>query len=95
MKHDLSIEYCPKCRWLMRASWMAQEFLTSFEEELQSVTLIPSEHNGKYTIRINGAELFDRKTHGGFADIAALKQMIRDRIHPGKSLGHSDRKTEK
>ncbi len=91
MKYELSIEYCPRCRWLMRASWMAQEFLTSFEEELASVTLIPSETSGTYAIRINGDLVFDRKTHGGFADIKELKQLVRDKVNPGKDLGHSDR----
>ena len=28
------IEYCPKCRWLLRAAWIAQELLTTFENEL-------------------------------------------------------------
>ncbi|MFT4024968.1 MAG: SelT/SelW/SelH family protein [Flavihumibacter sp.] len=91
MKYELSIEYCPRCRWLMRAAWMAQEFLTSFEEELASVTLIPGNSSGIYAIRINNELVFDRKTNGGFADIAVLKQLVRDRVSPGKNLGHSDR----
>jgi selenoprotein W-related protein len=36
------IAYCTGCRWLLRSAWMMQELLTSFEEELESVTLIPS-----------------------------------------------------
>lgn len=30
----LAIEYCTGCRWLLRAAWMAQELLTTFEKEL-------------------------------------------------------------
>lgn len=30
----LEIEYCTQCRWLLRAAWMAQELLTTFEAEL-------------------------------------------------------------
>ena len=69
---------------------MAQEFLTTFENELGSVTLQPSEVNGTFNIRINGEVIFNRKENGGFSDIKELKQLVRDKISPGKSLGHSD-----
>ena len=35
----IEIIYCRQCRWLMRAAWMAQELLSTFEEELSGVTL--------------------------------------------------------
>jgi hypothetical protein len=38
----ISIEYCTGCRWMLRAAWMSQELLTTFQQELDSVTLIPS-----------------------------------------------------
>ena len=71
---------------------MAQEFLTTFADELKSVNLQPSETSGAYTISINDEIVFDRKEHGGFLDIKELKQLVRDKIAPGKSLGHSDKK---
>ncbi len=60
MKPAITIEYCPKCRWLLRAAYMAQELLTTFEDDLQGVTLKPSEVSGRYTISINEEVLFDR-----------------------------------
>ena len=92
MKPTLTIEYCPKCGWLLRAAYMAQEFLTTFSDELKSVNLQPSETSGAYIISINDEIVFDRKLHGGFLDIKELKQLIRDKIAPGKNLGHSDKK---
>ena len=92
MKPLITIEYCPKCNWLLRAAYMAQEFLTTFGDELYGVTLHPSETGGHYSIRINDSVIFDRKEFGGFPEIKELKQMIRDRISPEKSLGHSDKK---
>ena len=92
MKPSLAIEYCPKCGWLLRAAYMAQEFLTTFADELKSVQLQPSETSGAYIISINDEIIFDRKTHGGFLDIKELKQLIRNKIAPGKNLGHSDKK---
>jgi selenoprotein W-related protein len=91
MKQVLTIEYCPKCGWLLRAAYMAQEFLTTFADELKSVQIQPSEISGSYKIFINGELLFDRKSNGGFLDIKELKQLIRDKISPGKNLGHSDK----
>ncbi len=77
----------------MKAAYMAQEFLTTFAEDLKEVTLVPSEVNGRYMIFINDKKIFDRKESGGFLDIKELKQLVRDIVSPGKNLGHSDRKS--
>ena len=92
MKPSIVIEYCPKCHWLLRAAYMAQEFLTTFEDDLKSVALQPSEISGDFHITINDKRIFDRKTYGGFPEIKELKQLVRDEVSPGKSLGHSDTK---
>jgi len=91
MKPTVIIEYCPKCNWLLRAAYMAQELLTTFSDELYGVTLQPSETSGRYTIRVNDAEIFDRKEQGRFPEIKELKQLVRDTVSPGKNLGHSDK----
>lgn len=91
MKPTITIEYCPKCGWLLRAAYMAQEFLTTFLEDVESVTLKPSGTSGRYTISIDDKIVFDRKRHGGFPEIKELKQLIRDKVNPSKSLGHADK----
>jgi selenoprotein W-related protein len=91
-KPKITIEYCPKCGWMMRAAWMAQEILTTFSEEVGEVGLRPSEISGAYKIWINEELLFDRKREGHFPEIKELKQSIRDVIAPEKNLGHSDKK---
>ena len=91
MKPSIIIEYCPKCHWLLRAAYMAQELLTTFEDDLKSVTLQPSEVAGRYTIYINEKKIFDRKEFGGFPEIKGLKQLVRDVVNPEKNLGHADR----
>ena len=88
----ITIEYCPKCHWLLRAAYMAQEFLTTFENDLKGVTLQPSEVNGSFIITIDDKKIFDRKEYGGFPEIKELKQFVRDVVAPGKSLGHADTK---
>lgn len=93
MLPTITIEYCPKCHWLLRSAYMAQEFLTTFEEELLAVSLMPSRVNGRFTISINDQKIFDRKEYGGFPEIKELKQLVRDMVAPGKNLGHTDTKT--
>ncbi len=92
MKPTVTIEYCPKCNWLLRAAYIAQELLTTFEEELYGITLHPSDIAGKYNIRIDETVLFDRKEQGRFPEIKELKQLVRDVVSPDKDLGHSDKK---
>jgi selenoprotein W-related protein len=92
MKPTISIEYCPKCGWLLRAAYMAQEILTTFSDDLKSVTLQPALVSGTYTISIDEKVIFDRKTMGRFPEIKELKQLIRNLVNPDKSLGHSDKK---
>ena len=92
MKPTIIIEYCPKCHWLLRAAYMAQEFLTTFDSELKGVMLQPSEVNGDFHITINDKKIFDRKEYWGLPEIKELKQLVRDEVSPGKSLGHSDTK---
>lgn len=92
MKPVITIEYCPKCGWMLRAAYMAQELLTTFSDDVKGVMLIPSEISGRYTISINEEIIFDRKREGRFPEIKELKQLVRDIVSPGKNLGHSDKK---
>jgi selenoprotein W-related protein len=91
MKPIVTIEYCPKCNWMMRAAYMAQELLSTFADDLYGITLQPSETSGKYNIRINETVIFDRKEQGRFPDIKELKQLVRNVVNPDKNLGHSDK----
>jgi selenoprotein W-related protein len=84
----VEIEYCRQCRWLMRAAWMAQELLTTFEGDLASVALIPGT-GGVFEVRVDGETVWSRKREGRFPEMKELKQRVRDRAAPGRDLGHS------
>ena len=86
----LSITYCRKCGWLVRACWMAQELLTTFAEELGAVSLIPDGTGGVFEVRVADELIWSRKEQGGFPDIKVLKQLVRDNIAPDRDLGHID-----
>ncbi len=89
-KPRVSITYCTQCRWLLRAAWLAQELLTTFEEELGEVALRPGT-GGVFEIRVNDELLWSRKQEGRFPEAKEVKQRVRDRVVPDRQLGHSDR----
>ncbi|UZN04611.1 SelT/SelW/SelH family protein [Cellulomonas sp. S1-8] len=85
----VTITYCTQCRWLLRAAWFAQELLTTFHRELAEVALRPAT-GGVFTVEVDGEMIWDRAERRGFPEITTLKQLVRDRVAPGKPLGHSD-----
>lgn len=89
-KPAIRIAYCTQCNWMLRSAWMAQELLSTFGEEIGSVTLVPS-HGGTFEIRLDGDLIWERKRDGGFPDSRTLKRLVRDRIDPERDLGHVDR----
>ena len=86
----ITFTYCTQCNWLLRTAWMAQELLSSFGQDLGSVTLVPGTV-GIFQIRLNDALIWDRKAQGGFPDAKQLKQMLREHLWPERDLGHLDR----
>jgi selenoprotein W-related protein len=86
----VEIRYCRQCRFVLRATWLAQELLFTFADELGEVALVPGS-GGIFEIRLDDEVLFTRAKHKRFPESKELKQAIRDRIAPGRYLGHSDR----
>jgi len=91
LKHPrVEIEYCTQCRWLLRAAWMAQELLTTFQNEIGELALLPGT-GGVFEVRIDEEIVWSRSDAGRFPEMKELKQLVRDRIAPERDLGHSDR----
>lgn len=89
-KPVVRIQYCTQCQWLLRAAWLAQELLSTFADDLGSVTLEPGT-GGVFRICCDGVQVWERKIDGGFPEAKVLKQRIRDCIDPQRHLGHIDR----
>jgi len=85
----VEIRYCTQCRWLLRATWMAQELLTTFDQEIEQLSLRPGS-GGIFEVIANGEIIWSRKDAGRFPEITELKQLVRDVIAPEKNLGHTD-----
>jgi len=92
MTNKIGIHYCTGCRWLLRSAWMAQELLTTFESEINELSLHPGT-GGVFEVWVNDKRIWSRKEDGGFPEITRLKQLVRDQIAPDRSLGHSDNKS--
>lgn len=90
-KPRVEIHYCPACHWLPRSTWMAQELLHSFGDDLAEVALLPADESGRFEIRLDQQTIWERKRDGGFPDIKSLKQRVRDVVAPDRKLGHIDK----
>ena len=89
-KPVIEIEYCIKCKWLTRASWISQELLSTFSNDIGGITLIPSSVAGIFEIRSGQNVIWERSKKGGMPEIKKLKQKVRDLVAPDKELGHID-----
>jgi len=87
--NHLEIHYCKQCRWLLRATWISQELLTTFADEISELTLKPGT-GGVFEVSANGNLIWSREKNGGFPEMKVLKQLVRDEIAPQKQLGHSE-----
>lgn len=85
----IEIEYCTQCHWLLRAAWIAQELLMTFDREIGEIALIPGQ-GGIFEIRVEGKLIWSRAAEKRFPEASEIKQKVRDVISPNKSLGHAD-----
>jgi selenoprotein W-related protein len=69
---------------------MAQELLTAFQNEIGELALLPGT-GGVFEIRVDQDVVWSRSKEGRFPEMKEVKQLVRDRIAPGRDLGHSDR----
>ena len=83
----IEIEYCTKCKFLLRAGWMAQELLTTFEGELGEVVLIPGS-GGVFEVRLDGELMASNRDGGSMPEVAEVKRLVRDRVAPDRRIGH-------
>lgn len=90
-KATIDIYYCRQCNWMLRATWITQEILHTFGEDVETISLHP-DTGGRYEIHCNGIMIWERKRDGGFPGAKEIKQKIRDIIDPERDLGHSDKK---
>ncbi|MCH7998434.1 MAG: SelT/SelW/SelH family protein [Chloroflexi bacterium] len=83
----IEIHYCTRCRFMLRAAYLAQELLTSFEKELGEVALVPGS-GGIFEVRLDGETLATNRETKVMPEAGEVKRLLRDRISPGRTIGH-------
>ena len=83
----VEITYCTQCRFLLRAAWLAQELLSSFEKELGEVALRPGA-GGIFEVTLDGEVIASNRESKQMPDVAAVKRAVRDRVAPERQIGH-------
>ncbi|EOB6679943.1 SelT/SelW/SelH family protein [Vibrio vulnificus] len=91
LKAKIEIYYCRQCNWMLRSTWLSQELLHTFSEEIASIALYP-DTGGRFEVHCNDELIWERKRDGGFPEAKELKQRVRDIIAPERDLGHVDKK---
>ena len=86
----IQIRYCTGCRWLLRAAWLAQEILSTFEQDIAEVALIPDSTGGVFDVHLGDTLIWSRAQQHRFPDAKEIKQAVRDQVAPGRNLGHVD-----
>ena len=90
-KATIDIHYCQQCNWMLRATWMMQELLHTFSDDINCISLHPAT-GGKFQIYCNDELIWDRCSDDGFPDAKTLKQRVRDILDSERNLGHIDKK---
>ncbi len=72
---------------MLRAAYLAQELLTSFEKELGEVALVPSS-GGIFEVTLDGETLASNRETKRMPEAGEVKRLLRDRIAPERSIGH-------
>lgn len=83
----VEITYCTKCKFLLRASWMAQELLSTFGNQLGEVAIVPGS-GGIFEIKLDGEVVATNRDKAPMPDPSAVKRLIRDRVAPDQQIGH-------
>lgn len=85
----IEIEYCTKCKFQLRAGWLAQELLASFEQELGEVALVPGA-GGIFEVRLDGDTIVSNRESKRMPEVSDVKRLVRDRVAPERRVGHED-----
>lgn len=70
-KAIIDIYYCRQCNWMLRSTWLSQELLHTFSEEIETVSLHP-DTGGRFEIFCNGTQIWERKKTAAFLRLRSL-----------------------
>lgn len=74
-RHRLEIEFCQVCKFGGRAFWLARELFDQRPDLAGEFVLIPSS-GGAFTVRFDGAVIWDYKAAGRFPEPKELREAV-------------------
>ncbi len=83
----IAITYCRACHFTARATWVAQELLTTYGEWTESLALLPR-GGGVFMVEVNGEVVFANKEAGRFPEIRELKEAINRFLEEPPKMAH-------
>ncbi|MCC6207642.1 MAG: Rdx family protein [Gammaproteobacteria bacterium] len=86
-KPRVVVEYCARCGFMLRAAWVAQELLKTFEDEIAEVALRPG-GGGIFALRLEENLLFSNKEEGRFPEMRELRERLAEALGSDKRFGH-------
>jgi selenoprotein W-related protein len=75
----IEIEYCAQCGFLARATWMAQELLSTYKADVSGVLLKPGS-GGIFSVRIDDALIFSNKQAGRFPEMREVRDAVQSAL---------------
>jgi selenoprotein W-related protein len=86
-KPRVVVEYCARCGFMLRAAWVAQELLKTFEGDLAEVALKPGE-GGIFAVSLDATPLFSNKAEGRFPEMRELRERLAQALGSERQFGH-------
>ena len=71
-KPRIQITYCTKCKFMLRATWLAQELLTTFGDELGEVAIVPGS-GGIFEVTLDGEVIATNRDHAPMPTVDVKK----------------------
>ena len=87
MPARVEIIYCRRCKFMLRAAWLAQELLTTFEDDLSEVAIKPGS-GGIFEVALDGDVIATNRDTKRMPETGDVKRAVRDRVAPHRSIGH-------
>lgn len=87
MAGRIEITYCRKCRFMLRAGWLAQELLSTFQDDLDEVAIRPGS-GGIFEVKLDGEVIATNRETKKMPEPGEVKRLVRDRIAPDRRIGH-------
>jgi selenoprotein W-related protein len=72
---------------MLRAAYVAEELLSTFENELGEVALVPAS-GGVFEVTLDGETIATNRERKTMPDVGEVKRLLRDRIAPERRVGH-------